>query len=135
MSAESNFLRAERENTEKSLVLLEDLLQKEALSPYEIIAMGTLLQNVYMGIERILRGRLKLLGENISKGESWHKDLLRKAHEHALITEEQHRVFYQLLGFRHVHVHGYGHMLDEIRVRELALSALTICREYLRSQA
>ncbi|MCX7046394.1 MAG: hypothetical protein NTX50_13030 [Candidatus Sumerlaeota bacterium] len=53
MSAESEFIQRESQHLLSTISLIEDLLVKEPWSRYEIIAMGTLLQNIHMGIENI----------------------------------------------------------------------------------
>ena len=47
MSGKDSFLVDERKNIEKTVAMIEDLLAKTELSKYEVIALGTLLQNVY----------------------------------------------------------------------------------------
>ena len=39
--------------------------------------------------------------------------------------------YLQLLAFRHAHVYGYGQMLDETRLREIANPAPSLIREFL----
>lgn len=130
MNAESDFLRAERKNVEKSLDLMESLLVRDDLSEYEVIALGKLLQDIYMGIERIIRNRLIHRGVTVDKTATWHKDLLLQARAEAIISECQFGAFSKLLLFRHLQVHGYGHGLDEKRLRELAAPASKVCREF-----
>jgi hypothetical protein len=36
-----------------------------------------------------------------------------------------------LLVFRHMQIHGYGYMLDEERLRELAEPIPKVCRDFL----
>ena len=59
MSAESDYIRAERDNILRTIDMIEDLTAREEFSTYETIALGKLLQDVYTGIERILRSRLE----------------------------------------------------------------------------
>jgi len=47
MSAEADYLHAERENLLQTLHLITDLLKKPVRSPYETIALGKLLQDLY----------------------------------------------------------------------------------------
>lgn len=131
MSGESDFLRGEREDIEKSIGLMESLLARDDLSEYEVIALGKLLQDIYMGIERIIRNRLNDRGITVEKSTTWHKDLLLQAHTEAVISEEEFKAFGKLLLFRHLQVHGYGHRLDEKRLRELASPVSKVCREFL----
>jgi uncharacterized protein YutE (UPF0331/DUF86 family) len=113
--------------------LIDDLLGKTAVSQYEIIALGTLLQNVYQGLEGILRYLIQEAGISFQKSESWHKELLQKSLDQGFITKAQFNDFLELLLFRHMHVHGYGYMLDEKRLREIASPITGICRDFLKT--
>ena len=99
MSAKTSFLSEERKNVEQALALIEELLAKTVLSQYEVIALGTLLQNVYQGLEGILRYRLQDAGIKFQKTESWHKELLKKSLDHGFITQIQFKGFLELLLF------------------------------------
>jgi uncharacterized protein YutE (UPF0331/DUF86 family) len=83
-------------------------------------AFGTYVQNVYSGIERILQYSLKKRGENIPKSQMWHYDLLKTSCAFGLVPLETQPVLENLMKYRHRHVHGYGHMIDESKLRELA---------------
>ncbi len=120
MSAETDYLRSEAKNVLATIKLVEELVGKEKLNQYEIIAFGKLLQDVYTGIERILRCRLETMGIKTAKTESWHKELLMKAKGQSLISGEQFEAISKLLVFRHMEIHGYGFMLDEKQLRGLA---------------
>jgi uncharacterized protein YutE (UPF0331/DUF86 family) len=128
MSADREFILREAREIGKAINLIEPLLSKAALDPYETIALGTLLQNVYTGIENILRCRLQMLGAQPPRSENWHKDLLEAAMAHGLIDPAENPVLRDLLLYRHRHVHGYGHMLDEFRLKELAAAVPSVCR-------
>ena len=84
-------------------------------------AFGTYIQNVYMGLERILQYLLMEKGENLPKSPSWHYDLLKLASSCGFIPLQAEPVLENLMKFRHRHIHGYGHMLDEAKLRELAV--------------
>lgn len=116
MDSGHEFLRLECANLDKTVAMIGRLLAKQELSDFEIIALGTLLQNVYMGIENILRFQLICRGVSLPKTESWHKDLLQRAHREGLLTDAQTDYFRDLLFFRHMHTHGYGHQLKEARL-------------------
>jgi len=133
MSADVEFLRRERRDILKVIALMEDIMSHEALSQHEVIALGTLLQNVYMGIERILRCLLLMKGSSIEKTEGWHQALLNQAMREGFMSAVEFRAFLELLKFRHIHMHGYAHMLKEERVRELASAVPKLIREYLDS--
>ena len=131
MSAESDYIRAERDNVLRTTEMIEDLLEKKDLSSYETIALGKLLQDIYTGIERILRSRLEQQGIKIPKTESWHKEILINAQQKSLISQQQFEAFRKLLLFRHLQIHGYGYMLNEERLRELAVPIPAVCRDFL----
>ncbi len=132
MSAESNYISAEGQNLAKTTEMIEDLLQKSPLSQYEVIALGKLLQDVYTGIERILRAMLEEKGIKTRKTENWHKDLLLAGRKQSLLSQDQFEGFRGLLVFRHMEIHGYGFMLDEKRLRQLAQPIPALCRGFLK---
>ena len=132
MNAETEYLRSEAKNILATTGLVEELIGKRKLNRFEVIALGKLLQDVYTGIERILRCRLEMLGVKTSKTQSWHKELLLKAKVQSLVTNEQFEAISKLLVFRHMEIHGYGFMLDEKRLLDLAGPAVRFCREFLK---
>jgi len=119
--------------SKKTVTVIEDLSAKTELSKYEVIALGTFLQNVYTGIEGILRYQLQNRGVKLQKDENWHKDLLIKSRERGFVSDEQFEGFLELLLFRHMHIHGYGFMLDEKRLRQLVAPVPSLCQSFLRS--
>jgi hypothetical protein len=131
MSAEADYLRAERDNILRTLQLVADLLGKRTRSSYETIALGKLLQDLYTGLERILRVLLENKDIHIEKTENWHKNLLLAAGRNSMIDESEFNAFCKLLLFRHVQVHGYGFMLEDARLVEIACSVTDICRGFL----
>ncbi len=132
MNAETEYLRSEAKNILATTGLVEELLGKKKLNRFEVIALGKLLQDVYTGIERILRSRLEMIGIKTDKTESWHKELILKAKGQSLVTDEQFEIISKLLVFRHMEIHGYGFMLDEKQLRDLAEPAVEFCREFLK---
>jgi hypothetical protein len=131
MSAEADYLRGERDNLLETVRLVEDLLAKQERCLYETIALGKLLQDLYMGLERILRALLEGEGLRIEKTESWHKNLLLAAKRHRLVSENEFEAFSKLLVFRHVQVHGYGFMLEDQRLVEMGRSVTDVCHDFL----
>jgi hypothetical protein len=132
MSEENEYLQSEAKNVFAAIGL--ELISKESLNQFEIIALGKLLQDVYTGIERILRCRLEIAGIKTAKTESWHKELLLNAKTQSLVSDDQFSAISKLLVFRHMQIHGYGFMLNEKRLRELAQPAVAFCREFLKNQ-
>ena len=73
-----------------------------------------------MGLERILQYLLMEKGENLPKSPSWHYDLLKLANSCGFVPLQAESIMENLMKYRHRHIHGYGHMLDEAKLRELA---------------
>jgi len=134
MNGKDSFLEDERKNIEKTMIMIENLTKKSNLSKYEVIALGTLLQNIYTGIEGVIRYQLQNMGVRLQKNENWHKNLLMKSRENAIISDAQFEGLLELLLFRHMHMHGYGFMLDETRLRELAAPVPDLCKDFLKNQ-
>jgi len=99
MSGKDSFLEDERKNIEKAVIMIEHLMGKADLSKYEVIALGTLLQNTYTGIEGILRYQLQNTGVILQKDENWHKNLLMKSRENGIISDAQFEGLLELLLF------------------------------------
>lgn len=133
MSGKDSFLEDERKNIKETVGMIEELTEKTDLSKYEVIALGTLLQNIYTAIEGIIRYQLQDTGVRFQKDENWHKNLLMKSRENGIISDTQFEGLLELLLFRHMHIHGYGFMLDEKRLRELAAPAPDLCRSFLEN--
>jgi uncharacterized protein YutE (UPF0331/DUF86 family) len=132
MSAANDFISAESENIHNTIEMIKELLGKETLSKYETIALGKLLQDIYSGVERILRTLLENKGVATKKTESWHKELLITAKKHSMISQAEFDAFRNLLLFRHMQIHSYGFMLDEKRLRQLAEPIPNLCHEFLK---
>ncbi|MBN2182183.1 MAG: hypothetical protein JW715_09735 [Sedimentisphaerales bacterium] len=132
MSAESDYIQAEIKSILQTSDMIQDLLRHEVLSKYETIALGKLLQDIYTGIERIIRNKLESQGIKTVKNHSWHKEMLLAAKENAVVSQRQFDEFRKLLVFRHMQIHGYGYMLDEKRLRELAEFVPAVCRDFIQ---
>jgi len=132
MNADKEFLNREKEQIKKTLSMIEELLSRDQLSCFEVISLGTLLHNVYTGIEHILRFKLEKRGHKIEKKATWHKDLLLKARDEELLNDSQFEGFGKLLAFRHLYIHGYSHTLDEKRVIELANPIPQLLYEFIK---
>jgi len=135
MSAESDYISAESANILRTTTLIRNLLEQKKLTDYEVIALGKLLQDVYTGIERILRSKLETRNIKIKKTENWHKQILLSSREQSLVSQEQFEAFRNLLLFRHLQIHGYGYMLEEERLRELAEPVAKLCQDFLQDIA
>ncbi|MBI5893764.1 MAG: hypothetical protein HZB79_08975, partial [Deltaproteobacteria bacterium] len=75
---------------------------------------------IYSGIENILKQVLKTKNIEISKTETWHKDLLNRSVSSGIISEKLSDELYEYLTFRHFFVHGYGFMIEEAPLVDLA---------------
>ena len=135
MSAESDYISAESANILRTTTLIRNLLEQKKLTDYKVIALGKLLQDVYTGIERILRSQLETRNIKIKKTENWHKQILLSSREQSLVSQEQFEAFRNLLLFRHLQIHGYGYMLEEERLRELAEPVAKLCQDFLQDIA
>jgi hypothetical protein len=133
MSAEADYIFAERKNILHTIGLTEELLLRTNLSEYEVIALGKLLQDIYSGLERIIRCLLESRNIKIDKTKSWHKEMLVSAKKCDVISEMQFECFRELLLFRHMQIHGYGYMLEKERLLEIAKPIPAVCTDFLKS--
>lgn len=65
------------------------------------------------------------------KSSTWHKDLLNLAVSFEIITEKLSDELYKYLSFRHFFVHGYGFMLEEVYLKELADNITNIWTQFI----
>jgi hypothetical protein len=72
------------------------------------------------------------MGVILQKDENWHKNLLMKSRENGIISDPQFEGLLELLLFRHMHMHGYGFLLDETRLRKLAAPVPDLCKGFLK---
>jgi len=131
MSAESDYISSESKNILHTAELIEGLLEKTSLTKYEVIALGKLLQDIYMGLECILRTLLENKGIVTKKTKSWHRELLLAAKEQSLVSQAEFEILRDLLLFRRMEIHDYGFMLDEKRLHKLAQPIPALCRDFL----
>jgi uncharacterized protein YutE (UPF0331/DUF86 family) len=110
---------AEIENISIALAELKKAKDRPNKERLMLAGMGAYLQNVYTGMENILKQLL--LHENIPLPDTptWHKDLLAVAVEHGFITQDTSGKLGKYLTFRHFFTHSYGFLLDEVRVESL----------------
>lgn len=120
MTSLPDFIRSELDAISVPVSSVRRLTTLDSWNEDQRTAFGTYLQNIYTGIERILQFILKERGENIPKSATWHYDLFKLSCANDLLPSSIFPVFEDLMKFRHRHIHGYGHMLDEIKLRALA---------------
>ncbi|MCX6844278.1 MAG: hypothetical protein NTX53_18615 [candidate division WOR-3 bacterium] len=113
-------IRAERQNVETTLDILREALGRPQRSVVELTAIGGFLQNVYNGIENILKQALRQRGIQPPRSDAWHKELLEHSVKAGLIPSDLADELYDYMSFRHFFIHGYGIMLTEPPLQDLA---------------
>lgn len=111
---------AEQENVETALANLREATQSERKSVIELAATATFLQNIYNGIENILKQVFVTRSIEVPRSDTWHQDLLKQSTAAGIISANLARELKDYLGFRHFFVHGYGFMLEEAKIQDLA---------------
>jgi uncharacterized protein YutE (UPF0331/DUF86 family) len=111
---------AEKENVEVALRNLKEALARKDRSVVELTAIGGFLQNIYNGIENILKQALSAGGIGVPRSDTWHQQLLRQSMSSGIISASLAGELRDYLSFRHFFVHGYGFMLDEAKLQDLA---------------
>ncbi len=115
----SEKIDAEKENVEKTLLNLKEVMKREEKSVVELAAMATFLHNFYNGIENILKQSFKANDFTIPKSPRWHKELLELSVSNKIISEDMSNKLLEYLAFRHFFTHGYGFMLEKEPLEEL----------------
>ncbi len=113
-------IAAEKEQISQTLTALEEALNRQKRTIVELAAIATFLHNFYNGIENLLKRVLQFKKVSIPDSATWHKDLLDLAVDQHIITLDLSRTLDEYRAFRHFFVHGYGVMLDEVRLSPLA---------------
>ena len=122
---------AERQRVETTLAELSHALARETRSTVELAGIATFLLNVYNGIENILKQVLRTEGVRIRASETWHTEVLNEASVRGIISPDLRRDLRPFLGFRHFFVHGYGYMLEEAPLMDLANRASTVWSRFI----
>ena len=100
-----------------SLIPFKDISQ---LSQLELAGLATIIHNFYNGIENILKQILILKSKKIPAGSSWHKELLMKAKDENIISEDLADKLKEFLAFRHFFSHAYALDLHPSRIESLS---------------
>lgn len=132
MASVKNKILAEIENIEKVLIELEKVKNKLSKEIVVLVGIGAFLQNIYTGMENILKQIL--LHQNISIPETptWHKDLLNLAADNNFISKETVDKIGKYLFFRHFFTHAYGFLIDEDKLKPLMDNISDIYAEFKR---
>jgi hypothetical protein len=104
---------------ERTLAALPAPEELQKLTLLETSGTAALLQNIYSGLENIIKRVALARGLKIPGGSSWHKDLLRLAGDNHILSESTVALLVTLLGFRHISLHGYGVTLEAARMEPL----------------
>ncbi len=83
-------------------------LDLPSLSTLELTGVAALLHNFYDGVENILKQIFVSQKISVPEGQSWHKDLLEKAVNECVISDECKSRLGQYLAFRHFFSHTYA---------------------------
>jgi len=112
-------IKAEFEFIEKILVELEIAEEKSNKELVVIVGISAYLQNIYMGLESVLKQLLKHLNIPIPNSSTWHKDLIKLATKESIINEETANQIGNYLYFRHFFTHAYSFQIDEKKIKPL----------------
>jgi uncharacterized protein YutE (UPF0331/DUF86 family) len=112
-------VRAEMENITKVLIELEKVKDRPNKELVVLVGIGGYLQNIYTGMENILKQLLSYKSIPIPSTPTWHKDLLNLAVKHNFITNETANKMMDYLFFRHFFIHSYGFLIDETKLKPL----------------
>jgi uncharacterized protein YutE (UPF0331/DUF86 family) len=120
------------DKSNQTICELEEMLRNSP-SPWRMVisaGVGTLLGNLYMSVERILRLFIEnVYGEKLLKDEAWHKMLIGKGYERCLLPCGIETTLDEMRKFRHFLAHGYGIDMDEAELRENVPEAIRSYRE------
>ncbi len=132
MASVKNKILAEIENIEKVLTELEKVRDKPSKDLVVLVGIGAFLQNIYTGMENILKQMLLHQKILIPESPTWHKDLLNLAVDNNLISNETVDKIGKYLFFRHFFTHAYGFLIDEEKLKPLMEDISDIYSEFKR---
>ena len=130
MASVKNKILAEIQNIEKILAELEKVKKKPQKELVVLVGIGAFLQNIYTGMENILKQILLHQEISIPDSQTWHKDLLNLAIKNNLITKETVDRIGQYLFFRHFFTHSYGFLIDEEKLKPLMDDISGVYKEF-----
>lgn len=119
MASAKEKVHAEMENVTKVLIELEKVKNRPNKELVVLVGIGAYLQNIYTGMENILKQLLLHKNVSVPDTPTWHKDLLNLAVEHTFITKETADDIGKYLFFRHFFTHAYGFFIDQAKLKPL----------------
>lgn len=132
MSSYREKIEAEIENINKVLLLVPKIPSVK-LSELELAGTASILHSFYNGIENILKQLLTEAGQDIPRGNSWHKMLLKMSVEYTPLENNIAQKLLPYLAFRHFFNHAYALDLDPEKMDALLPDAVNIFNEFIKS--
>ncbi len=123
---------AEMENITTVLTEIEKVKDRPHKELVVLVGIGAYLQNIYTGIENILKQLLLHKGIPVPDTPTWHKDLLNLSVEHNFITKETADKIGKYLFFRHFFMYAYGFLLNEAGLKPLMNNVSNVYSEFKR---
>ncbi len=120
-------VHVEMENIETVLTELEKVKNRFNKELVVLVGIGGYLQNIYNGIENILKQILLFKNISIPDSPTWHKDLLNLSVKHKVIKRVTAEKIGKYLFFRHFFTHSYGFLIEERKIKPLMDNALKVC--------
>lgn len=112
-------INAETENITKVLIELDKVKDRPNKELVVIVGIGAYFQNIYTGVENILKQLLLHNNISIHDTPSWHKNVLNLSVQNNFITKETANKMGKYLFFRHFFTHSYGFLIDEEKLKPL----------------
>jgi len=125
-------IHAEMENITKVLTELKKVKDRPNKELVVLVGIGAYLQNIYTGMENILKQLLLHRNIPIPDTPTWHKDLLNLAVRHHFISKETADKIGRYLFFRHFFTHAYGFLIEETKLKPLMDNIPDIYSEFER---
>jgi uncharacterized protein YutE (UPF0331/DUF86 family) len=132
MASVKEKVRAEMENIAKVLVELEKVKDRPDKELAVLVGMGAFLQNIYTGMENILKQLLQHEKVPVPGTPTWHRDLLNLAAERGFITRGIAEQMGRYLSFRHFFTHAYGFLIEEVKLKPLIRDISHVYSEFKR---
>jgi uncharacterized protein YutE (UPF0331/DUF86 family) len=125
-------IQAEKENIKVTLTNLKKVLRRKRKTVIELSAIGSFLNNIYNGVENILKQALLAKIVKIQQSDFWHKDLINLSVSQKLISQKTANQLFKYLSFRHFFVHGYAFTLKEKQLMYLANDVSEIWSKFIQ---